>query len=57
MSSLRIVQMSRGMRVNADATTITAAAANCVAGTPTRAASGPAISAPSGIAASEPNAS
>ena len=49
--------MSRGISVHAEAAKITAAAANCVTGTPTRAASGPAISAPSGIAASEPNAS
>ena len=49
--------MSRGRRVNADAVKITAAAANSVAETPIPAASGPATSAPSGIAASDPNAS
>ena len=56
-SSLRIRQMSRGMSVSAEAVRITAAAANCVAGTPMLAASGPATSAPTGIAASEPIAS
>jgi hypothetical protein len=57
MSSRRIVQISRGSRVAADAATISAAAANSVTLMPAQAASGPATSAPRGIAASEPNAS
>ena len=45
------------MRHSAETTTIIAAAANCVSGTPIAAAAGPAASAPSGIAIIEPSAS
>ena len=45
------------MSVSAETPIISAAAANCVDETPMEAASGPAISAPSGIAAIDPRAS
>ena len=52
-----IVRMSRGMNVSAEITTMSAAAANSVDGTPIAALSGPATSAPMGIAHTEPRVS
>jgi hypothetical protein len=45
------------MRARADAVTITAAAPYCAAEVPIAAPSGPAISAPAGIAMTEPSTS
>jgi len=45
------------MRHSAETTTIIAAAANCAVGTPIAPATGPAISAPAGIAIIEPSTS
>ena len=49
--------MSRGIRASAEATTITAAAAYCALEVPIAAPSGPAISAPAGMAMTEPRTS
>src|SRR5580658_4340562 len=52
-----MARTSRGMRASADARTITAAAAYCACEIPIAAPSGPAISAPAGIAMTEPRTS
>jgi hypothetical protein len=52
-----MVRISRGMSASAETAAIRAAAAYWVAGTPIAAASGPATSAPAGIAIIEPSAS
>jgi hypothetical protein len=52
-----MVRMSRGIRASAAAATITAAAAYCAAEIPIALPTGPAISAPAGIAMTEPRTS
>ena len=52
-----MVRMSRGMSASADATTIAAAAAYCAEEIPIAVPSGPAISAPAGMAITEPRTS
>jgi hypothetical protein len=52
-----VVRISRGISASADAPTIAPAAQYWVADTPIAAASGPAISAPAGIAMTVPSAS
>jgi hypothetical protein len=52
-----MVRISRGMRASADPTMIAPAAAYWAADTPIAAPSGPAISAPAGMAMTDPSAS
>jgi hypothetical protein len=52
-----MARMSRGIRASADAATITAAAAYCAVEIPIALPSGPATSAPAGMAMTEPRTS